>query len=145
MTYLDFIDSKDIREANKNIHYSVAEQVLIIMFSTVRSVKDKIFMCEQLLEKDDSEFESDKIGSNSNDLKEVLQRTINDWKNVLKNPNKYLGQDKNIFTSSLIEKGFFNNNEIGIFSTYEKALEYLKNKKEKYNKDEYLKNTKTYA
>ena len=133
----DFIDSKDIREYNKQqgTEFTPIEQAAIIYHSTNRSVEEKIVAWKGLLDKYSSmEFESPKIRSRSflnfeRTFNSVTEDTVKDFETALEQRNHTNGV---IYSATLYECEYPETRTYCYFSNYDKAFQSIRNNKQFY-------------
>lgn len=149
--FLQFIDSQDIREYNKDASFTPAEQAVLISRSRNTSILEKLDALKYLIEMyTDEEFRSNSVwcvyGCNEgkDSFKTVALRTVSIWENILE--DRY-NNDGVVFEVKFDEREHseFDMRSYGLFSCYEKAYEKLLEQKQKYLGDEDLKNVKTYG
>lgn len=149
---IDFFDSPDIAEFNRNTAFTPAEQAVLISLSNKRTVKEKIDALKWLVDNYSAEdFNIDGIGCNTYcdrdeiEFKDIINDTIYLWEEALKDRYK---NDGVVFATCLFEKGFERYStvqEFRFFSNYDTAYKYLKNIKQEYLNDEDLKYVETHG
>ena len=83
-TILDFIDSKSIREFNKNTKFSPSEQAILISKSESRTIKEKIRALDEILHTySEKEFQFEYKDNQIINLKKTIINTIRSWEDVL--------------------------------------------------------------
>ena len=142
---LDFIDSEEIREFNRNTVFAPMEQAILIGQSLNTSVEQKISAWKMLVEQySEEEFQNAQVGymtGSDVSFKEVVKREINRQEKALCCQKVSEGV---VFGARLQEEEFpRDSSENRFFSTYEKAYDYLKKQKQEYLDDEDLRNVKT--
>lgn len=149
--FLRFIDSPDIREYNKNTHFTPAEQAVLISKSKNTTVLEKLSALKYLTKNySDEEFDSNNIWfENKQDeeccnFKTVVLRTMEIWEDILRDTNKNEGV---VYVANLQEKGYLRNDlqDYEFFTCYEKAYENLLEQKQHYLESEYLKRVETFG
>lgn len=86
---LDFIDSPDIREYNKNTVFTPAEQAVLIAHSNETTVEEKLAAWQELVNNySDGEFRDDSIDiwlwmKEETSVRQLVIDTIRSWKNAL--------------------------------------------------------------
>lgn len=159
MDYMKFIDSKDIRDFNKDTYFSMAEIAVIISHSNHTTIEEKIEAIKQLIAEHSRE-ELDDVSRICNGGCIKLNPTIG-FAGELRNYLEALEETliyhasnwfkKPLFIASFMEIEYNNalhgawNSEV-YFDNYDAAYNYLVNyKKEEYLEDSSLKDVKTSA
>lgn len=125
---LDFIDSPDIRELNKNTVFSPSEQAVIIYHSYERSAEDKISALRFLADNfSEDEFQTERITQFRrkfyyyNNLRNIVSDIADTWQNALN-----LRYDNNgvVFLAEISDS---DHNTIAkkYFSDYSSAFEFI--------------------
>ena len=142
---LDFIDSEDIREYNKETSFSPTQKAILIGRSQRQSIENKIKAMENLLlEYLDWDFPyieaNDKKQKRS--FRGVVSEEVREWKEVLE--KRYDNRDA-VYISRLSEVEFLSSDEGNprFFSNYSKAYESLVIAKKRYLDDLDLKDVQT--
>lgn len=145
-----YIDSSVMIESGNLIYHTPAEQARIIILSRRCTMKEKIQDLQEIVDNyDDKEFvlskdfynyTGDKEWSIRNEIEAILQL----WKEILDDRYNNTGV---IFLADLQEKGreCDSLSAYRFFSTYEKALEFLKKEKGSYIVADDLKEIVTYG
>lgn len=141
---LDFIDSEDIREHNKDTFFSPTQKAILISRSQRQSVENKIkAMDSLLLEHMDWDFPyiSD-IDNRRISFREVASKRLEEWKEVLE--MRYDNKDA-VYISRLSEVEYLSTDDGNprFFSNYSKAYESLVMNKKGYLDDLDLKDVRT--
>ena len=142
---LDFIDSEEIREFNRNTVFAPMEQAILIGQSLNTSVEQKISAWKMLVEQySEEEFQNAQVGymtGSDVSFKEVVEREIKRQEKALRCQKVSAGV---VFGARLQEEEFpRDSSENRFFSTYEKAYDFLKKQKQEYLDDEDLRNVRT--
>lgn len=149
---LDFIDSPDIRDFNKNTQFTPAEQVILIARSCGTTLDEKISALQEIVDNNTEEtYQTDsiKIGWSWYDecnFSKMVSKTLKIWKNILTKCKKA----KNVvYILHFEEKEYckppYEGYRLKYYSTYDLAYQAMMKRKEHYQKDEDLKDTKTFA
>lgn len=147
---LQFIDSPDIREFNKDTKFIPAEQAVLIAVSKTKTVKEKLVALQYLVSQySDDEFGTEKVCKywcmdKRESFRDTVIETIRIWREILQDRNNSEGY---VYAVKLMEKGFdrWNLGDYCFFSSYDKAYEDMVLSKQLYLDDEYLIDTKTYG
>lgn len=132
----DFIDSKDIREYNRNTVFTPIEQAYLIYYSRKTTVEDKLEAWHELLEvysEDDfkqTHFGEMQLGEKPN--KQILADTVAIYETALEMRK---GSDTLVFEAAYYGVEFYEWVQRVYFRDYDSALDYLK-KEQEYYKDE---------
>ena len=142
---LEFIDNEEIRECNKERNFTPIEQAVLIEMSRKKSIKDKIKAWYSLLDEySDEEFQKGipgRRGQKNVDFKEIIRYTIQKYLKYLKYQYFTNGM---VFCARLEEVSHPTTFDHGcIFSTYEKAWEYLLQEKADYLQEEKYRDIET--
>lgn len=131
---LDFIDSPDIREYNKNTEFTPAEQAILITQSCGTTLEEKINALQELVDTYDAEgFQTDSILCSRGDeekikFRQIVISEIQDWKKALE-----VREDSEhvvfIACYKYTEESRYDDN-VSYFSTYKLAYEYLQARKQ---------------
>ena len=123
---LDFIDSEDIREHNKDTFFSPIQKAILISRSQRQSIENKIKAMESLLiEHMDWDFPYiDDVDNRKISFREVVSKRLEDWKEVLE--MRYDNKDA-VYISRLSEVEYLSTDDGNprFFSNYSKAYESL--------------------
>lgn len=142
----DFIDSKDIREYNRNTNFSPIEKAVLVYFSRRRTVEEKLSALKELLENySDEEFSEIRIGKNNlraENKKQIVEDLVETWERALALRYKL---NNVVFAVRFYEAEYPKNEENGYYSNYNKAFEALQNLKQYYLDDDSLKDIRTKA
>lgn len=141
---LDFIDSEDIREHNKDTFFSPTQKAILISRSQRQSIENKVKAMESLLlEHMDWNFPyiSD-IDNRRVSFREVAFKRLEEWKEVL--GMRYDNKDA-VYISRLSEVDYLSTDDGNprFFSNYSKAYESLAMDKNRYLDDLDLKDART--
>ncbi len=145
LNILDFIDSDDIREYNKNTKFSPFQQAVLIDRCRSQSVEKRIEALEWLLKRFSiEEFSYKELEDGKRSLKEIVENTVRLWKDGL---NDRYDNHKVIYEACFDEVDYTDREDgIGkLFSTYGKAHDYILQRKQHYLADEDLKDCRTVA
>lgn len=134
---LNFIDSPDVRNFNKNTAFTPAQQVILVSRSEKTTVFEKIEMLEYLLNTyTEEEFGEDSIifdcmWDRCMSFYENTKHMVQMWKDILADREV---QDGSIYVARFEEREFFyeRDDEEHYFSSYENAYAYMKEEKEEY-------------
>ena len=157
MDYIDFIDSKDIRDFNRETLFSPAELAILVITSMHTSVDMKIKALNNLIDVYGTELDDvsrmSNGGCNALDDKTGFYCEIRKYVDNLEKAISEKGRtwfEKPLYIASLMEVDFNQrfsspwDDEV-YFETYDDAYLYLKQQKEEYLTDEDLKSVKTSA
>jgi len=146
---LQFIDSPDIREYNKETQFTPAEWAVLVSKSLSRTVEEKIEALQYLADRYTAdEFKEETIWPEFGrfgylqSFREVVMETARAWKTALSARYETEGV---VFAAGLYEPEYSDREERQYFSSYEKAWAYLLREKQEYLEDEELKDIKTFA
>ncbi len=137
---LNFIDSKAVREYNKDTKFTPLEQAIIIYYSRCTSVDEKISAWRELLDTySEDDFKSTRYGEKvlkeiSN--KQVIADTIETYEKALEFRNKNEGV---VFETAFSEVNCPDSVYRSYFSDYKQAYEHIKKEKQDYLDDKDLK------
>lgn len=140
---LDFIDSEDIREHNKETLFSPTQKAFLIRHSQKQSIENKIKAMESLLlENLDWDFPYIDAYDKKRSFREVVSEEAREWKEVLE---KRYDNREAVYISRLSEVEFLSSDEGNprFFSNYAKAYESLVIAKKRYLDDQDLKDVQT--
>ena len=140
---LDFIDSEDIREHNKETLFSPTQKAILISRSQRQCIENKIkAMDSLLLENLDWDFSYIDADDKKKSFREVISEEIREWKEVLE--KRYDNKDA-VYIARLSEVEFLSSDDRNprFFSNYAKAYESLVLAKKKYLDDLALKDVQT--
>ena len=136
--FYSFIDSPDIREYLKKFYPTIAKQAVLIARSERKSVNDKIYALQYLLDSYTCD-EIMAIGTIDSDLYDkdenltiAIMNQIHYWSELLeknKEPNRVYAVRYTTVGNRL------NNASNAYFTSYEKAFNYLKQEQEDYNNE----------
>lgn len=138
---LDFIDSPDIREYNKDTQFTPAEQAILIARSCGTTLEEKIAAMQELVDSNTEETyqtENIKMGWRADENKhfsDMAANTLKLWKNIL---TRCKERDKVVYIAYIIEKEYIPEDwqrEFQYFSTYDLAYQYLLEQKNEYKED----------
>lgn len=145
---LQFIDSPDIREHNRDTCFTPAEWAVLVSRSMKRSVREKIEALQYLVGRYAvGEFKGETVwpeyGSEGGipPFRDVVIETVCAWEEALA---VRFETDGAVFGASLCEQGSDQGRSL-YFSSYEKAWDYLMEEKQEYLDDESLRDVKTFA
>ncbi len=143
---LEFIDSKDIREYNKNTAFTPLEQAVIIYYSLLTTVEEKISAWRELLSAyEEEDFKQLNYGERQfSDCpnRQLVSNTLCAYENTL----SYQRNSRDVvFAANLNEVGYPRPDRLTYFSTYRAAFDDLIKEKQKYLDDEDLKDIPTKA
>ena len=136
---LDFIDSKSIRDLNKNTKFSPSEQAILISKSEKRTIEEKISALAEIIHTySEKEFQFEYQDDRIINFKKIIINTIRSWEDVLRGRKD--SSDGYIYAVYLAEKDFNDSmhDDRLYFTSYEGAFEYLKKEKQHYLDDEDL-------
>lgn len=142
---LQFIDSPDIREHNKDTKFTPAQQAVLIYRSQKRSVEDKINVLKELIhEYTADEFGFMDRGKEKISYRKAAENTLLQWEKAMEERSHNEGV---VFLVNFDEKNCMQifNSDRKVFSTYEKAYHDICTQKKQYLNDEDLKNIETAA
>lgn len=146
---LDFIDSPDIREFNKNTQFTPAEQVILITRSCGTTLDEKISALQEIVDNNTEEtYQTDsiKIGWSCYDecnFSKMISKTLEIWKNIL---TKCKEAKNVVYILHFEEKEYckppYEGYSLNYYSTYDLAYQAMLKEKQKYLEDE---DTETFA
>ena len=141
---LDFIDSEDIREHNKDTSFSPSQQAVLISRSQRQSIENKIKAMEGLL-LEHMDWDFPYISDTDNrriSFREVAAKRLEEWKEVLE--MRYDNKDA-VYISGLSEVEYLSTDDGNprFFSNYSKAYESLVTDKNGYLDNPDLKDVRT--
>lgn len=147
---LQFIDSPDIREYNKETQFTPAEWAVLVAKSMKRSVEEKIEALRYLADRYSAdEFKEETIWPTYGDegdcgsFREIVIETVRAWEEALAARFETEGV---VFEAYLCEQEYSRQRAYRhYFSCYEKAWAYLLSEKQEYLDDDDLKDVKTFA
>lgn len=149
---LEFIDSSDIREYNRETKFAPAEWAVLIRSSKKRTIEEKREALQYLVDRyREEEFGDEKVNMSAPmyppldermPIREVVKKTLAIWQDILDDRNRNEGV---VFAAKLEEKGYCASGltEYGFFSNYGDAFSYLSHEKQEYLEDEDLKDIET--
>ena len=140
---LDFIDSEDIREHNKETLFSPTQKAILISRSQRQGTENKIkAMDSLLLENLDWDFPYIDADDKKQSFRKVISEEVKEWKEVLE---KRYDNKEAVYIARLSEVEFLSSDDGNprFFSNYAKAYESLVLAKKKYLDDLYLKDVQT--
>lgn len=149
--FLEFIDSPDIRNFNKDTLFTPAEQAILVAKSRKRTVEEKIDALQHLVDYySEDEFQKDicKIGNYCEEtdgkLRDCIVKTITLWNQIL---HDRTNADGYVYAAHINEKDFVREDlsEYCFFFSYEKAFEFIQKEKKSYLDDEDLKRVETFG
>lgn len=141
---LDFIDSEDIREHNKDTFFSPTQKAILISRSQRQSIENKVKAMESLL-LEHMDWNFPYISDTDNrrvSFREVASKRLEEWKEVLE--MRYDNKDV-VYISRLSEVDYLSTDDGNprFFSNYSKAYESLVMDKNRYLDDLDLKDERT--
>ena len=149
--FLQFIDSPDIREYNRDTYFTPAEWAVLVGMSCSRTMEEKLEALQYLLEHfDDAAFmegsrnieprtSSDDINMPS---REMVVKTVQLWQDVL--GDRYRNEGF-LYAAAYLEKAEYGGDGISdysFFACYDKAYAYLEKEKQVYSEDKDLREIK---
>ena len=140
---LDFIDSEDIREHNKNTFFSPTQKAILIARSQKQPIENKIKAMERLLlDHLDRDFPCVAGTDKRISFREVAAKELDEWKEALE--RRYDNREA-VYISRLSEVEYLSNDDGNprFFSNYAKAYESLELAKKEYLDDMDLKDVQT--
>lgn len=141
---LDFIDSEDIREHNKDTFFSPTQKAILISHSKKQSIENKMTAMESLLlEHMDWDFPYIVgVDNRKRSFREAASKRLEEWKEVLE--MRYDNKDA-VYISRLSEVEYLSTDDGNprFFSNYSKAYESLVMDKNRYLDDFDLKDVRT--
>lgn len=143
LNILDFIDSEDIREYNKDTLFSPTQKALLIGHSKKQTIEKKIKAMDRLLlEYLDWDFPYIDAYDKKQSFRKVITEEVKEWKEVLE---KRYDNREAVYISRLSEVEFLSSDEGNprFFSNYAKAYESLVIAKKRYLDDLDLKDVQT--
>lgn len=143
LNILDFIDSEDIREYNKDTLFSPTQKALLIGHSKKQTIEKKIKAMDRLLlEYLDWDFPYIDADDKKQSFRKVITEEVKEWKEVLE--KRYDNKDA-VYIARLSEVEFLSSDDGNprFFSNYAKAYESLVLAKKKYLDDLDLKDVQT--
>ncbi len=151
-SFMDFIDSSDIREYVKAIHFTPAEEAVLICQSVKTTVEEKIQALQYLADAySEEEFQTESVGitwkrdgDGKVQFREAVLGIIKVWKEVLADRNN---NDNVIYAVILQENEYIQDwlSKWKFFTSYELAYQFMVNQKREYLEDSSLKHVKTYG
>lgn len=147
---LQFIDSPDIREYNRDTCFTPAEWAVLVSKSMKKSVEEKIEALRYLTDHYSAdEFKEETIWPTYGDWKdlgsfrEVVIETVRAWEEALAARSETEGV---VFEAYLCEQEYSGQGaRRHYFSSYEKAWAYLLSEKQEYLDDDDINDVKTFA
>ena len=136
---LDFIDSKDIREYNRDTQFTPIEQAVLIYYSRGTTIEEKIAAWKDLLAIysegifEIKQFISGEITRIT--IRQILTETIAIYENTLAQRKR---TDGVVFEAVFYESDFPDNRDAYYFPDYNSALAYIEKEKKYYLDDEDL-------
>ena len=143
LNILDFIDSEDIREYNKDTLFSPTQKALLIGHSKKQTIEKKIKAMDRLLlEYLDWDFPYIDADDKKQSFRKVISEEVKEWKEVLE---KRYDNKEAVYIARLSEVEFLSSDDGNprFFSNYAKAYESLVLAKKKYLDDLDLKDVQT--
>lgn len=143
LNILDFIDSEDIREYNKDTLFSPTQKALLIGHSKKQTIEKKIKAMDRLLlEYLDWDFPYIDADDKKQSFRKVITEEVKEWKEVLE---KRYDNKEAVYIARLSEVEFLSSDDGNprFFSNYAKAYESLVLAKKKYLDDLDLKDVQT--
>ena len=125
LNILDFIDSEDIREYNKDTLFSPTQKALLIGHSKKQTIEKKIKAMDRLLlEYLDWDFPYIDADDKKQSFRKVITEEVKEWKEVLE---KRYDNREAVYISRLSEVEFLSSDDGNprFFSNYAKAYESL--------------------
>lgn len=143
---LDFIDSKDVREYNRNTHFTPIEQAVLIYRSTKATMAQKLSAWHELLDSyTTNEFQQGQVGKITDSsccFREIVENTVKRYEQSLADR---CNNDECVFIALFCEVTESDFLDYEYFSNYDAAFAYLQREKQSYNDDEYMSKIKTEA
>lgn len=144
---LDFIDSPDIREYNKDIKFTPAEQAILIAHSEETTVEEKLVAWQELVDNYSiEEFGLDSIRINrrfhAKDFRQVVIDNIHIWRELLAATKK---KDNVVYQTEFGEREHDGDGRENFFSSFDLAYQSIVQDKQEYLDNSGLKNIETYA
>ncbi len=149
---LEFIDSADIREYNRETGFVPAEWAVLIRASKKQTMEEKMEALQYLVDHyKEADFGDEKVNifgrgyplfDKKIPIREVVKKTLALWQDILDDR----GRNENVvFAAKLTEKGYSSDSlaEYVFFADYQDAFAYLSHEKQKYLDDEELKEIET--
>ena len=128
---LDFIDSKDIREYNKNTHFTPMEQAVLIHYSQGTTIDEKLSAWRELLAAHrEEEFEQLRFGKRNfaeKSNKQIITDTVTIYENALAQRKH---TDGVVFEASFYESDFPDNRYPHYFPDYPSAFAHIMDEKQ---------------
>lgn len=143
---LDFIDSKDIREYNRNTHFTPLEQAVLIYYSRSSTVEEKLSAWRELLAAhSEEEFEQLRFGKrhfSEKNNRQIIADTVTTYENALTQRER---TDGVVFEANFYESDFPDNQYPHYFPDYHSAFAYIQDEKQYYLANEDLCHCQTQA
>lgn len=143
---LDFIDSKDIREYNKDTLFTPFEQAVLIHYSQGTAIDEKLSAWRELLAAhSEEEFEQLRFGKRyfaEKSNKQIIADTVTIYENALAQRER---ADGVVFEANFNESDFPDNQYPHYFPDYPSAFAHIKDEKQYYLDDEDLCQCQTQA
>lgn len=152
--FLEFIDSLDIREFNRETKFVPAEWAVLIRSSKKRTIEEKREALQYLVDHyREEDFGDERVNifgvvstpfDKEMPIREVVKKTLAVWQDILDDRER---NEEVFFAAKLTEKGYCTNGnsliEYVFFSDYRDAFTYLSHEKQKYMDDEDLRDIET--
>ena len=143
---LDFIDSKCVREYNKDTPFTPIEQAVLIIYSEGTSVEEKMAAWRDLLDAyHEEEFEMTRFGKrrfHDKTNRKILEDTLTEWENAL---SLKTACSNMVFEASFYESAIPDSTNPVYFADFESAFSYLKEEEQEYLDDDNLQKVQTQA
>lgn len=144
---LDFIDSPDIREYNKNTLFTPAEQAILIAHSEETTVEEKLAAWQELVDNySREEFGLDSVRINyrfhAKDFRQVVIDNIHIWRELLAATKK---KENVVYQAVFGEREHDGDGRENFFSNFDLAYRSIVEDKQGYLDNSGLKNIETYA
>lgn len=144
---LDFIDSPDIREYNKNTVFTPAEQAVLIAHSEETTVEEKLAAWQELVDNySTEEFGLDSIrinyGLHVTDFRQVVIDNINIWKELFAAIKE---KDNVVYLVGVNEREHDGSEEKNYFSSFDLAYQFITETKQEYMANTNLRELEVYA
>lgn len=151
---IEFIDSPDIREYNRETKFVPAEWAVLIRASEKRTIEEKMEALQYLVDHyEESDFGDERVNihgpvyppyDEEMPMREVVKRTLALWRDILDDREK---NENVVYVASFGEVGYVGSSwsDDQFFSNYGDAYACLSHKKQEYLEDEELKDIETVA
>lgn len=149
---IEFIDSPDIREYNRETKFAPAEWAVLIRASCERSIEEKMEALQYLVDQyEEADFGDERVNihgpvypsyDEEMPMREVVKKTLSLWQDILDDRKNNEGV---VFAANLEEVGYERDglSDWQFFSNYEDAFAYLFHEKQRYLENEDLKDVET--